>query len=87
MTAVIPLSAGPLRLDYDSGDLRAIRLGSLEIVRRIYVVFQDRNWTARPWIIEDETIESRGDGFAVALRARGTFDASAFTWSAEITGA
>jgi len=87
VTAVIPLCAGPLRLDYDSGDLRAIRLGGLEIVRRIYVVFQDRNWTARPWIIEDEIIESRGDGFAIALHARGTFDASAFTWSAEITGA
>lgn len=87
MTTVIPLSAGPLRLDYDSGDLRAIRLGGLEIVRRIYVVFQDRNWTARPWIIEDETIESHDDGFDIALRARGTFDASPFTWSAEITGA
>ena len=82
----VHLAAGPLRLDYDSGDLRAIRLGDLEIVRRIYVVFQDRNWTARPWIIEDEVIDAGADRFRISLRARGTFDASDFTWSAEITG-
>ncbi len=86
MTAPVRLTAGPLRLDYDSGDLRAIRLGDLEIVRRIYVVFQDRNWTARPWIIEDEAIDAGADRFRISLRARGTFDASDFTWSAEITG-
>ncbi|MBU6313301.1 MAG: hypothetical protein KGN38_12290, partial [Actinomycetales bacterium] len=80
------LAAGPLRLDYDCGDLRAIRLGDLEIVRRIYVVFQDRNWTARPWIIEDEVIDAGAAHFRISLRARGTFDASDFTWSAEITG-
>ena len=80
------LAAGPLRLDYDSGDLRAIRLGDLEIVRRIYVAFQDRNWTARLWRIEEESIERGADSFRISLRARGTFDASPFTWTAEITG-
>ena len=80
------LAAGPLRLDYDAGDLRAIRLGDLEIVRRIYVAFQDRNWTARLWRIEDESIERDADSFRIAMRARGTFDASSFTWTAEITG-
>ena len=80
------LAAGPLRLDYDAGDLRAIRLGDLEIVRRIYVAFQDRNWTARQWRIEEESIERGADTFRIALRARGTFDASSFTWTAEITG-
>jgi len=86
VTSTVRLAAGPLRLDYDSGDLRAIRLGDLEIVRRVYVVFQDRNWTARPWLIEDEAIDAGADHFRISLRARGTFDASDFTWSAEITG-
>lgn len=86
MTSVVSLAAGPLRLDYDSGDLRAVRLGEMEIVRRIYVVFQDRNWTARPWVIEDEVIDTGPDRFRISLQARGTFDAAAFTWSGEITG-
>jgi hypothetical protein len=56
-------------------------------VRRIYVVFQDRNWTARPWVIEDETIEATADSFRITFTARGTADAAPFTWSADITGA
>jgi hypothetical protein len=64
-----------------------VRLGDEEILRRIYVVFQDRNWTARPWHIEEEEIDEREDSFAVRLRARGTFDAEPFTWTAEISGA
>lgn len=82
----VALASGPLRLDYDSGDLRSIRLGGLEIVRRIYVAFQDRNWTARLWIIEDEAIESDGSSFRISLRARGTFDASSFTWTGSFSG-
>ena len=84
--SAVPLSAGPLRLDYDAGDLRCIRLGGLEIVRRIYVAFQDRNWTARPWVIEDEEIESDRDSFRISLRARGTFDASPFAWTGSLSG-
>ncbi len=63
-----------------------MRLGDEEILRRIYVVFQDRNWTARPWRIDLEDIDDRGDGFEIRLRAGGTFDAEPFTWTAEISG-
>ena len=81
-----PLSAGPVRLEYDGGDLRNVRVGGVEILRRVYVVFQDRNWTARPWILQAESVEVTEDSFRIELRARGTFDASPFTWTAEITG-
>jgi D-apionolactonase len=82
----VSLVAGPLRLDYDSGDIRCVRLRGEEILRRIYVVFQDRNWTARPWHILSEDIDDRGDSFTVRVAARGTFDAEAFTWDLEIDG-
>ena len=81
-----PLVAGPLRLDYDSGDIRCVRLGNEEILRRIYVAFQDRNWTARPWRILSEEIDDRGDSFAIRVSARGTFDAEPFTWQVDISG-
>lgn len=81
-----PLAAGPLRLDYDSGDIRCVRLGEEEILRRVYVVFQDRNWTARPWRILNEEIDDRGDSFAVRVSARGSFDAEPFTWTVDIQG-
>ena len=80
------LQAGPLSAQYLDGDLRSIRLGDLEIIRRIYVVFQDRNWTARPWWIEQADIDAQQDSFTIHLRARGTFDAAGFTWDGQITG-
>jgi hypothetical protein len=81
-----PLVAGPLRLDYDSGDIRCVRLGDEEILRRIYVVFQDRNWTARPWRIVSEEIDDRGDSFAIRVTALGSFDAEPFTTTVDIEG-
>ena len=41
---IIELRAGPLSLAYQDGDLRFIRLGDREILRRIYVAIRDRNW-------------------------------------------
>ena len=81
-----PLVAGPLRLDYDSGDIRCVRLSDEEILRRVYVVFQDRNWTARPWRILSEEIDDRGDSFTVRVHACGSFDAEPFTYSLDISG-
>jgi hypothetical protein len=80
------LRAGPLAVRYLDGDLRDIRLGNTEIIRRIYMVFQDRNWTARPWVIENSNIEDHGDSFTITVRARGTFDATPFAWTATIDG-
>lgn len=80
------MAAGPLRARYADGELREIRIGSTELIRRIYVVFQDRNWTARPWIIEDEQVDSGIDEFSITVQARGTFDAGDFTWRAALVG-
>ena len=80
------LVAGPLRLDYDAGDIRCVRLGDEEILRRVYVAFQDRNWTARPWRIVSEEIDDRGDSFAIRVTAGGTFDAEPFAWTVAIDG-
>lgn len=56
------------------------------MLRRIYVAFQDRNWTARPWRILEEDIDAGSTSFRIRLRAQGTFDAHAFTWHAHLTG-
>ena len=34
------------------------------------MVFQDRNWTARPWTILEEHVQVSGDSFAIELVAR-----------------
>ena len=50
------------------------------------MVFQDRNWTARPWQILEEHVRSTEDSFTIELRARGSFDAEPFTWTGTLTG-
>ena len=51
-----PLRAGPLSLIYEAGDLRYIKWGGREIVRRIYVAVRDRNWaTITPRLCDQHT--------------------------------
>ena len=50
------------------------------------MVFQDRNWTARPWRILEERITADAESFSIALTAVGTVDASPFTWHGLLTG-
>ena len=80
------LRAGPLSVTYTDGELRGIRLGDTEILRRVYIVFQDRNWTARPWIITEEEITDTADSFTITYTGRGTFDAEPFTVCTTMTG-
>ncbi len=63
-----------------------MRHGRHEVVRRVYPVFQDRNWTARPWVVEREHIVRTEGGFVIDVDGRGTFDATGFRWSARIEG-
>ena len=39
---------GPLTLVWENGDLRYIKMGDIEVVRRIYVAIRDRNWGTAP---------------------------------------
>ena len=61
-------------------------VGDAEVLRRIYMVFQDINWTARPWVISDERIFAGSDTFEITYRARGTFDAEPFSFEATLSG-
>jgi len=85
------LRAGPLLLRYQDGGLRDIRLGPVEIVRRIYVAVRDRNWATVPPDYHDTQIDRRADSFRVTFTARhqqgeADFGRIDFAWRAEITG-
>jgi hypothetical protein len=71
---------------YANGELRDLMLGSHEVVRRIYFVFQDLNWTARPWVITNESVFAAEASFEITFDARGTFDAEPFHWSGTLSG-
>src|SRR5205807_2049549 len=63
------LRAGPVRLKFDSGELRYLRVGDKEIVRRIYFAVRDGSWTtAMPRFTRLE-VNERGEGFTIRLAA------------------
>ena len=55
------LRAGPLSLVYEAGDLRYVKLGDREIVRRIYVAVRDHNWGTVPAVLSNVQIDAGDD--------------------------
>ena len=80
------LVAGPLTLEYSEGSLWNISNGSEEVIRRIYLVFQDINWTSRPFVIKDEIWEVSDRSFSAKIKAQGSHDAKDLSVELEITG-
>jgi hypothetical protein len=86
LQALRPLQAGPLSALLDGIDLRYIRLGELELVRRIYVAVRDRNWNTIPGAASAVAIAQRADAFEVAFRVRHSSHDTDFSWDGKITG-
>lgn len=80
------LRAGPLTVLLDGGDLRYVRVGEREILRRVYVAVRDRNWDTIAPRVSDLRVEDHGDSFRVTYSCehrRGEID---FVWNATISG-
>ena len=80
------LTAGPLSLEYADGSLWNISYGNEEVFRRIYLVFQDINWTSRPFIIDNEEWQIDAKSFSAKIQMQGTCDAQNFSVDLLITG-
>ena len=57
------LRAGPLEARFENGDLRYIKLGEHEILRRIYAALRDRNWGTVPAQISNLKFEIQAESF------------------------
>ncbi len=82
------LRAGPLTAELEYADLRYVKIGDVEIVRRLYVAVRDRNWgTVEPVFTKFE-VDDRGDSFRIDIEAEHVDAESGvdFTWSGVIEG-
>ena len=78
------LRAGPLRAWWSEGDLRCLRVGGVEVVRRVFAAVRDEAWGTVAGNLTDATIEQHAHGFTVAygvLHHRGRI---AFEWRGTI---
>jgi hypothetical protein len=82
----LQLRAGPLSLLFESGDLRHIRLGQREILRRVYVAVRDHNWgTVRP-VLSNIQMDIGPDSFRISYDVDNQQDDIDFFWRGLITG-
>ena len=80
------LRAGPLSLVYEAGDLRYIKLGEREVVRRIYAAVRDRNWGTVPNRLTNVRIDDGADCFRIQYDAENRQGDIDFAWRGEIVG-
>src|SRR5215212_7659991 len=80
------LRAGALTLLYEAGDLRYIKLGDREILRRIYVAIRDRNWDTLAPAISNHQIDAARDSFRITYDVENKQGDVDFFWKATISG-
>lgn len=80
------LRAGPLSLIYEAGDLRYIKLGHQEILRRVYVAVRNRNWGTVLPKISNLQIDVGGDSFRISYDVENKAGDIDFFWQGSITG-
>jgi D-apionolactonase len=83
---LVPLRAGPLTAVLDGVDLRYVKLGEVELVRRIYAAVRDQNWNTIPGVAADREIDVREDAFDVRFEVRHANDELDFSWQGTISG-
>ncbi|MGQ9502648.1 MAG: hypothetical protein ACUVSB_11380 [Anaerolineae bacterium] len=80
------LRAGPLTVVYEEGDLRYIRYGDQEILRRVYVAVRDRNWDTVPPRLGNVQIEANSDSFRIQYEVENKEGEIDFFWKGTIEG-
>lgn len=62
-------SAGPVRFVFEDGMIKHVRLGSVELVRRVYFAVRDGEWDTVYPELSDVQIEAGSDAFRATFRA------------------
>src|SRR3712207_4524861 len=80
------LHAGPLTAVLEGGDLRYVRAGGQELVRRLYMAARDRNWDTIEPVYTSFEVDDRGDAFTVRFTAEHVHGEVDFAWTGLIEG-
>ena len=80
------LRAGPVTLTLADGELRYLRVGEVEIARRVFVSVRDTKWDTQDPEFTRYEVKQQGDGFTAVLEATCRGKGIDYSWGAEITG-
>jgi len=82
----IDLRAGDIRVKFQDGQLRYLRVGDREIVRRVYFAVRDGNWSTIPPRFTQASIRQTSDSFEIDLAAQCRRDPVDYQWTGQIRG-
>ena len=82
----ISLRAGPLTMTYEGGDLRYIKLGRREILRRVYVAIRDHNWGTVLPRLSNLQMDIGDDAFRISYDVENKQGDVDFFWQGVISG-
>ena len=80
------LTAGPLSVEFDSGNLRYLRLNGVEVMRAVAFLVRDENWGTYVPAISHLNIDQRSDGFSVSYEATCSRPGQSIHYQARIDG-
>ena len=80
------LRAGPVSLAWEGGDLRTVKVGGREVLRRVYVAIRDRNWGTVPNALSNLKMDVRADSFEITFDAANRAGEIDFSWQGRVTG-
>ena len=83
---VFSLRAGPLTMLYEAGDLRYIKLGEHEILRRVYVAIRDHNWGTVLPTVSNIDMDIGHNSFRISYDVENKQGNIDFFWHGVITG-
>jgi D-apionolactonase len=83
----VVVRAGTLSAGFAAGDVRHVRVGGFEVVRRIVVAVRDQAWNTVPPALSDIRIRQDAEAFEIAMTSRHEADGLCFVWEGLIRGA
>jgi hypothetical protein len=84
--AIRHLDAGPLEVELQDGQVRAVRWHGIEVLRGIAFLVRDAEWGTLPIHVVHQTVDRRSDGFVVNILARAQHAGARLDCTARIAG-
>jgi D-apionolactonase len=78
--------AGDLSAEFAAGGLRYLRMGDVEVARRIVVAVRDQAWNTVPGTLSDLRIHQARDEFRITFSSRHEAGELCFVWQGTIGG-
>ncbi len=80
------LRAGPFELRFDNGDLRSVKLGSTEVLQRIYFAIRDPYWRTVPARMGEFRVNRGPDSFLIEYDAEDRMEEIEFRRHVKLEG-